>query len=573
MNKQSQSQSQKVLRCAIYTRKSIAKGLDQDFNSLDSQLDYCMKFIERNSENGWVHVGTYCDAAVSGTTVEREQLTRLRQQVKAGALDYVVVYKLDRLSRDLTDFAVLMKEFVAHGVTFVSATQALEAHTPEGKLSMNMMAVVADYEAAMIRARIRDKLRATRAQGRWVGGRPPIGYSKGKSGLRIHAKEAETVRLIYTLFQRGEPMAQIARVLNQGGHEVRTRTSGKWAGELVRRVLTNPTYAGLLKDEDKLIPGIHVPIIPQDVWHEVQKRLAENSISQPAPAARPVFPLRGILVCGGCGRDYVGVRGLSKGKRWRRYYICASASSKATESCGNPRFPADALEAMLVRYVATFRKDQQLLIALLERMDDEDARTITDCFNSLDMVLDKHSAKELLPVMQSVFRKVAINANGRQLDIQLRNFPDRKDEGLPRDFPLAERMAALSLNASEQKPALWADKHNLSEQLADVEVPPGFDFSIPIIRERDKENCISLRVRTREDDLIESAAGEGQRPTKRAIRMANAIMMERILTSGRFSSAREFSEALGVSQPVVSNALKMLNLPPDEIERILFEVR
>ncbi len=194
------------------------------------------------------------------------------------------------------------------------------------------------------------------------------------------------------------------------------------------------------------------------------------------------------------------------------------------------------------------------------------------------------------------------------LEIQLRNFPDRKDEGLPRDFTsLAERMAALSLNACEQKPILWADKHNLSEQLADVEVPPGFDFSIPIIRERDKENCISLRVRTREAWLpsgqprppaartpsggnpsealgwgpvqprgharARCAAGEGQRPTRRAIRMANAIMMERILTSARFSSAREFSEALGVSQPVVSNALKMLNLPPDEIERILFEVR
>ncbi len=189
------------------------------------------------------------------------------------------------------------------------------------------------------------------------------------------------------------------------------------------------------------------------------------------------------------------------------------------------------------------------------------------------MVLDSAKDKDVDPVLNAVFRKVAINANSRQLDIQLRNFPDRKNEGLPRDFPLAERMAALSLNASEQKPILWADKHNQSEQLADVEVPDGFDFSIPIIRERDKENCISLRVRTREDDLIESAAGEGQRPTRRAIRMANDIMMERILTSGRFSSACEFAEALGVSQPVVSNALKMQNLPPDEIERILFEVK
>ncbi len=565
--------SQKVLRCAIYTRKSIAKGLEQEYNSLDSQQDFCMKFIERNSANGWVYVGTYCDAAVSGTTVEREQLTLLRKQVKAGALDYVVVYKLDRLSRDLTDFAVLMKEFESHGVTFVSATQALEANTPEGKFSMNMMAAVADFEAAMIRTRIRDKLRATRAQGRWVGGRPPIGYSKGKSGLRIHAKEAETVRLVYDLFRQGEPMAQIARILNQGGHEVRTRKSGKWIGAFVRRVLENPIYAGLIKDEGNLIQGIHVPIIQPEVWYEVQKKLAENSIVQPAAPARPVFPLRGILVCGGCGMEYVGVRGRSKTTRWRRYYVCASTSSKKATPCGNHRFPADALEAMLVRYVMTFRQDGQLLIALLERMDDVDARSVTDCYNSLDVVLGKATAKELFPVIQAVFRKVSINPNGRQLDIQLCNFPDRREAGLPTDFPLAERMAALSLNAGESNSVLWSGTRSLSEQLAEVEVPEGFDFSIPIIRERDAENCISLRVRTREDDLVESAEGAGQRPTSRAIRMANAILMERILTSGKFSSANQFAMALGVSQTLVCNRLKMLNLPPDEIERILFETK
>ncbi len=563
----------KVLRCAIYTRKSIAKGLDQDFNSLDSQLDYCMKFIERNSENGWVHVGTYTDAAVSGTTVEREQLTRLRQQVKAGALDYVVVYKLDRLSRDLTDFAVLMKEFIAHGVTFVSATQALEAHTPEGKFSMNMMAVVADYEAAMIRARIRDKLRATRAQGLWVGGRPPIGYTKSKKGLRVHAKEAETVRYIYERFLQGETMRTIARNLNQGGHEVRTRTSGKWTGPYVRRVLKNPLYAGFIKDEDNLIQGVHVPIISVDVWQGVQKMLSENVVVQPEPASRPNFPLRGILVCGGCGREYVGVRSTTKTTRWRRYYICASNSSKKDSPCGNPRFPADALERMLVRYVKTFRQDNQLLIALLERMDDEDARSVTDCFNSLDVLLEKATTKELLPVMQAVFRKVSINPNGRQLDVQLHNFPDRKDAGLPRHFPIAERMAALSLKTNETSGGRWPETRSLSEQLADVDVPFGYDFSIPVIRERDKENCIMLRVRTKEDDLIENAAGEGKRPTARAIRMANALQMERILTSGRFSSANQFAMALGVSQTLVCNTLKMLDLPPSEIERILFETK
>ncbi len=368
-------------------------------------------------------------------------------------------------------------------------------------------------------------------------------------------------------------MRTIARELNKGGYEVRTRIGGKWNGQNVRRVLTNPLYAGLIKNEDELIQGVHVPIISADVWHEVQKKLAANAVVHPEPKSRPEYPLRDILVCGACGKKYIGVRGLTKTKRWRRYYVCASTSSKKDSPCGNTRFPADALEAMLVRYVKTFRQDTQLLIALLERMDDEDARIVTDCYNSLDVVLDKATTKELLPVLQAVFRTVSMNANGRQLDIQLRNFPDRKEAGLPRDFPMAERMAALSLKTNEKKGGLWPETKHLNEQLADVEVPPGFDFSIPITRERNAENCIILRVRTKEDDLIESAAGEGKRPTARAVRMANAIQMERILTSGKFSSANQFAMALGVSQTLVCNTLKMLDLPPAEIEKILFETK
>ena len=570
---------QQIQRCAIYTRKSIAKGLDQEYNSLDAQEDFCMNFIARHSAEGWVCVGTYCDAAVSGTTVEREQLTRLRQQVKAHAVDRVVVYKLDCLSRDLADFTILMKEFADNGVSFVSATQALEAHTPEGKLSMNMMAVVADYEAAMIRARIRDKLRATREKGLWVGGCPPFGYRMEDKKLSIDPKTAPTVRSIFNLYLEGSTMSDLARLLNSKPDMPPPGRTSVWCGQTVRRILSNPVYCGYLKGEgEELIRGIHVPIINYEVWQEVARRLEENKRihAEIVKKTAPIFALRGLLTCARCGRAYIGVRAKSASSVWHRYYTCSSGNSHGCTFCGNARFNATQLEQFLARYIMlTFKQDPTLFNALISEMRNVTARDLSDALSSMDLQVDKLTPQELKPLLHAVFRSISIGEH--QLDICLRNFPEHRSMGIPGDYPAMERMSRLiasPISPNEQGGSLALDGSRvLHNKLAAVTVPDGFDFSIPIIRERRSTNSQYLRVRTREDDMLASAAGPGCRPTPRAIRMANAIMVERLLTSGKFGSATQLARMIGVSQLHITTMLNLLNLPPEEIEKLLFETR
>ncbi len=569
---------QQIQRCAIYTRKSIAKGLEQEYNSLDAQEDFCMNFIARHSAEGWVCVGTYCDAAVSGTTVEREQLTRLRQQVKAHAVDRVVVYKLDRLSRDLADFTILMKEFADNGVSFVSATQALEAHTPEGKLSMNMMAAVADYEAAVIRARIRDKLRATREKGLWVGGCPPYGYQMVEKKLSVDPETAPTVRTIFNLFLEGCTMMDIARSLNAKPDIPCPGKASAWHGQSIRRILGNPIYAGFIRGEDTLHQGVHIPIISCEAYQEVCRRLEINRQihEQVVKQDGPVFPLQDMLCCSICGRPYVGVRSAAANAIRHRYYICSSNSAHGITPCGNVRFNATQLELFFARYVLlTFRHDKHLHQALRAQLNREEARRVTEALDSADIELEKLSLPELTPIFRAVFRIIAMGEH--QLDICLRNFPEQRAGGIPDEYPAMERMSRLTANpeSPDTLPASLVDDsaRKLRNTTARVTTAQGYDLSIPIIRERRSTNSQYLRVRTREDDMLASAAGPGCRPTPRAIRMANAIMLERLLTSGKFGSATQLARLIGVSQPHITTMLNMLNLPPEEIERILFETK
>ena len=412
-------------RCAIYTRKSIAKGLDQEYNSLDAQFDLCMDCIRRHEKDGWVFTGSFVDAAVSGTTVDRAQLNMLRQQVRAGEVDCVVVYKLDRLSRDLGDFTALMKEFAAHNVSFISATQTIETQTPEGKLSMNMMAVVADYEAAMIRARLRDKINACKAQGRWVGGNAPYGYHWANKRLEIDPPAAETVRYIHELYLGGKGPVLITRQLNAEGRLYRFNAEGEripWNSQTVKRILVHDAYAGFIRTDSGLVPGIHEAIIDQATY-EATRRLNEVARERHGtPSERSqkvVYPLKGILRCGRCGREYVGSYTIKRGVM-RRYYSCASNKRAYLQGCASPHFGADHIEGLLKGYITHFRDDPQVLSALIRQIPGQDAGRIADALYSVDVALQDASPAELRKVFQAAFEQVVVNSNGSQLDVTLR---------------------------------------------------------------------------------------------------------------------------------------------------------
>ena len=415
------AQAPQIRRCVIYTRKSIAKGLDQEFNSLDAQADVCMKFIERHKDDGWVYTGTYVDAAVSGTTVEREQLTALRRLVKAGAVDCIVVYKLDRLSRDLADFSILMKEFAENGVIFESTTQCLQSDTPEGKLSMNMMAVVADYEAAIIRARLRDKIRATRARGRWVGGRPPYGYQLTKQGLQIVPGEADVVRLIYDLHEQGMNVGDIAVRLNEAKHQFRSigkKPASEWHGQIVKRILMHPVYAGFLRDGDELIKGIHVPFIAEKQYFAAVKRLEESVRHKPQKKHDVLFPLKGLLRCSMCGNEYIGVCNVRSGIL-RRYYVCKTKAYRSKEKCESPRFNADQMERFVAKQLGTLRDNPNLSAAIIGQLPEFDAHRVADCLYSLDLILEGATLQELDRVFHAAFKSISIDPETSQLNVTL----------------------------------------------------------------------------------------------------------------------------------------------------------
>lgn len=416
-----------MVRCAIYTRKSVEKGLDQEFNSLDAQKEVCMRCIAGHAAEGWTLVGTYVDAAVSGTTVEREQLSRLRAMVRAGKLDCVVVYKLDRLSRDLADFSALMREFADNGVKFVSATQALESNTPEGKFTMNMMAAVADFEAAMIRTRLRDKFNTAKSKGYWVAGKPPYGYDKPrKSPLAINPGEASNVRRIFKLFAAGNSYAEIAAALKREGRHYRT-TQGRqsptpWNSQILLRILTHPVYAGFIQTEQGLVKGVHEPIVTPEQFARAAERVAELKRESPRVYHKVEYPLKGLLSCGCCGSPYVGTYTM-KDKVIRRYYVCKQTRGAYAKGCkDSPRFGADQLEGFLKQYITGFRDDPGLLSALLEQMPEADACRIADLLFSMDVILGKATPKELGAVFRATFKKIVVNADSSQLDITLQDF-------------------------------------------------------------------------------------------------------------------------------------------------------
>ena len=274
------------MRCAIYTRKSTDEGLEQSFNSLDAQREACEAYIASQKHEGWIcHENSYDDGGWSGGTIERPALRKLMSDIKAGIIKTIVVYKIDRLTRSLTDFAKLVEIFDEHGVTFVSVTQQFNTTTSMGRLTLNVLLSFAQYEREITGERIRDKFAASKAKGMFMGGKVPIGYLLGDRELLIDDKYAEVVNLIFEKYLELGSAGAVKRWLNNQGiltpvrhHRNGQQTGGKpfYTGHLYQ-LLSNPIYIGKVRHKKDIYDGQHTAIISQDLWDSVQARLAENA--------------------------------------------------------------------------------------------------------------------------------------------------------------------------------------------------------------------------------------------------------------------------------------------------------
>ncbi|MEQ8319781.1 MAG: recombinase family protein [Rhodospirillales bacterium] len=354
-----------VMRCGIYTRKSSDEGLDQDFNSLDAQYEACASYIASQRHEGWKLVrNRYDDGGISGGTLERPALKRLMDDIEAGRIQMVVVYKIDRLTRSLADFAKLVERLEASGCSFVSVTQAFNTSSSMGRLTLNVLLSFAQFEREVTAERIRDKISASKQKGLWMGGKYPLGYDKHpdpqKRTLVVNETEAETVKALFGLYRNiGCLRAVEEEALRLGlrskqqtfanGREARARPLSR--GQIYY-ILRNPLYIGEIRHKDKTYPGQHPPIITPDLWANVQAKLQSASRRKRGDGKKQTpasFLLTGKI--SDDRGDPLTPTSTRKGKRTHRYYVSNRLISGGKDPAAW-RLPANHLENSIASIIA-----------------------------------------------------------------------------------------------------------------------------------------------------------------------------------------------------------------------------
>lgn len=389
------------VRCAIYTRKSSEEGLDQAFNSLDAQHEACAAYVASQKHEGWVLMeDRYDDGGISGGTLERPAVQRLLADIDAGRVDRVIVYKVDRLTRSLADFAKLVERFDQAGASFVSVTQSFNTATSMGRLTLNVLLSFAQFEREVTAERIRDKIAASKKKGMWMGGVAPLGYRAKDRTLEIKDAEAETVRTIFALYLE---LGSIRKVLTQLDRmELRTkrraglngtaRGGAKYGRGHLQHLLTNPVYIGRIRHKEKTYDGAHDPIIDQETWDAVQELLTQQSAKlRGRLAASASSPLSGKVI------DETGDRltpshSNKKGRRYRYYVSHRLIAGIGEADASGWRVSAERLERAFADAVAT-------------RMNDTDfAVTLVDDPTAIEVDQIRRSAKEVVDGLRNESR-------------------------------------------------------------------------------------------------------------------------------------------------------------------------
>lgn len=352
--------SKPTVRCAIYTRKSTDEGLDQDFNSLDAQREAAEAYILSQKHLGWTLVRSrYDDGGFSGASLDRPAVQQLLNDVDAGRIDCIVVYKVDRLSRSLLDFARLIDRFDQKSVSFVSVTQQFNTTNSLGRLTLNILLSFAQFEREIISERTRDKMSAARRKGKWVGGTPVLGYDVDPGGgkLTINEAEAERVREIFRLFCERRSLLRVVTDLARRKWHNKTwqaksgilHAGRPFCGASLARLLGNAIYIGKVEYRGVIYDGEHEPIIDQGTWEQTRTALQESKREHAAHQPQNAL-LAGLLYCRSCNLPMVATYTSKRGRRYR-YYVCRTARKNGWDACPTKAVQANLIEESVVAQV------------------------------------------------------------------------------------------------------------------------------------------------------------------------------------------------------------------------------
>ncbi|WP_035384466.1 recombinase family protein [Ferriphaselus sp. R-1] len=417
------------MRCAVYTRKSSEEGLDQEYNSIDAQRDAGHAYIASQRAEGWIAVADdYDDPAFSGGNMERPGLKRLMADIEEGKIDIVVVYKIDRLTRSLTDFSRMIDVFERHGVSFVSVTQQFNTTTSMGRLMLNILLSFAQFEREVTGERIRDKITASKKKGMWMGGIPPLGYDVENRRLVPNPKEASLVRHIFKRFVEIGSTTLLVKEMRLDGatskawvtQDGKVRTGKPIDKSLLYKVLNNRTYLGELRHKEQWYRAEHPPIIDQQVWDDVQAILSINGRlrAKTTRVTKVPFLLKGI-VFGSDGYALSPWHSTNRRGRSYRYYIPQRDTKEYAGASGLPRLPAAQLEGAVLDQLRGIMRNPAMIgeiVPQVKNLDaDIDEAQITVIMTRLDLVWDQLFPAEQSRIVRLLVEKVVVSPTNIEL--------------------------------------------------------------------------------------------------------------------------------------------------------------
>lgn len=470
-------------RCAIYTRKSSEEGLDQDFNSLDAQREACASYIASQKHEGWVLLPShYDDGGISGGTLERPGLQQLMQDIDGGLVDQIVVYKIDRLTRSLADFARLVDRLDHANASFVSVTQSFNTATSMGRLTLNVLLSFAQFEREVTAERIRDKIAASKKKGLWMGGNVPLGYDADGRTLKINQQEAETIKDIYGLYEKHENLTDvlsetrrlglrtkikparrktISKIARQSSSQATVTVDGPVSSKFnetgnipfsrghLHYILTNPVYAGLIRHKDIVHEGQHEAIIDPESWNNIQAKLKLKSSKGRGEhlLAKHASPLAGKIF-DDTGDRLTPTHTNKNGKR-HRYYVSNRLISK--HDCNRQkakngwRLPAHALEQQLTEAVIN-----QLKKVIRQSLIEDASADKIAIINNRILDLEKSSQdKKLQQSVLATIDRCSIKESFLQIELSKKSISallgieegnlDKKTLGFPIPFQVRKR--------------------------------------------------------------------------------------------------------------------------------------
>ena len=523
----------RMVRCAIYTRKSTEEGLDQAFNSLDAQREACAAYIRSQQHEGWQELpARYDDGGFSGGSMERPALVALLDDIRAGRVDTVVVYKVDRLTRSLADFAKIVELFESQGVSFVSVTQQFNTTTSMGRLTLNVLLSFAQFECEGTAERIRDKIAASRKKGMWMGGSVPVGYRAEDRQLVVDEGQANIVRRIFALYLELGSVRAVQQVLDAEG--IRTPQRKSKAGRNhggrpfsrgnLYSILGNPVYIGRVRHRGEVFDGRHEAIIDRKTWTRVQKQLTHQARRKRDTGGGSSQHLFAGLLFDEDGAPLYATQASKQGRRYR-YYTSKSLVECREDAAGSGkgwRIAAPAFEKLVVEQLQALLRDPIRLMDLLE----DNARDNTRLANLIDRAAELAS---------------------------------RLDPGQPEPAGDLLRRLVRRIEIRDGVLGLVLDRATLDEQAEPG--PEGLSIELPV---RVARRGVESRI------VLSGEESNTAAPDPALVRLiTRAHRWNKMLATGEAGSLQELSAKAGIDRSEIGRVLQLAYLAPDITEAIL----